>query len=132
MSPTAEGGALRSQDVRTPADPAGLGGTVVRLNPETGAAMAGNPNAGSPDPNVRRIVASGLRNPFRMTVRPGTSEVWLGDVGWTTWEEINRLDPVGPNVNFGWPCWSDDVAPSHNITAPATNTTYRAYYRRVR
>ena len=105
VPPTAEGGALRSQDVRTSADPAGLAGTVLRLNPETGQAMAGNPNAGSPDPNVRRIVASGLRNPFRMTVRPGTSEVWLGDVGWNTWEEINRLDPVGSDVNFGWPCY---------------------------
>jgi glucose/arabinose dehydrogenase len=105
VPPTAEGGALRSQDVRTSGDPAGLSGTVLRLNPETGQAMAGNPNAGSSDPNVRRIVASGLRNPFRMTVRPGTSEVWLGDVGWNTWEEINRLDLIGSDVNFGWPCY---------------------------
>ena len=96
VPPTAEGGALRSQDVRTSADPAGSRGPSSGSNPETGQAMAGNPNAASPDPNVRRIVASGLRNPFRMTVRPGTSEVWLGDVGWNTWEEINRLDPVGP------------------------------------
>jgi len=104
-SPTAEGGALRSQDVRTSADPASLDGAVLRLNPESGLAMADNPNAGSQDLNVRRIVASGLRNPFRMTVRPGTSEVWVGDVGWNTWEEINRLDPVGADVNFGWPCY---------------------------
>ena len=45
-------------------------------------------------PNARRIIAYGLRNPFRITVRPGTNEVWIGDVGWTTWEEVNRLvDP---------------------------------------
>ena len=43
------------------------------------------------DANARRIVAYGLRNPFRITVRPGTNEVWIGDVGWTTWEEVNRL-----------------------------------------
>ena len=103
--PTAEGGALRSQDVRTSTDAASLDGAVLRLDPESGLAMADNPNAGSQDPNVRRIVASGLRNPFRMTVRPGTSEVWVGDVGWNTWEEINRLDPVGADVNFGWPCY---------------------------
>ncbi|SDY66416.1 Glucose/arabinose dehydrogenase, beta-propeller fold [Micromonospora pattaloongensis] len=104
--PAAEGGALRSQDVRTGADPTGLDGTVLRLNPETGAAMAGNPLMGSADPNTRRIVGTGLRNPFRFTVRPGTDELWLGDVGWSTWEEVNRLvAPTSGVTNFGWPCY---------------------------
>ncbi len=80
--PTAEGGALRSQDIRTPGDPTGLSGAILRLDPDTGEAMAGNPNAGSPDPNARRIIAHGLRNPFRITTRPGTNEIWAGDVGW--------------------------------------------------
>ena len=57
--PTAEGGALRSQDVRTTGDPTGLDGAILRVNPDTGAALPDNPNAGSPDPNARRIV--GLR-----------------------------------------------------------------------
>jgi len=104
--PTAEGGALRSQDLRTPADPTTLDGAVLRLDPATGAAMAGNPLAGSSDPNARRVVAHGLRNPFRMTARPGTSEVWLGDVGWNTWEEIDRIpNPTAGVTNFGWPCY---------------------------
>ena len=54
-------------------------------------ALPDNPIAGSRDPNARRIVAYGLRNPFRFGVRPGTGEVWIGDVGWNTWEEIKRL-----------------------------------------
>ncbi len=33
-------------------------------------------------PNARRIIAYGFRNPFRFTFRPGTSELWIGDVGW--------------------------------------------------
>jgi glucose/arabinose dehydrogenase len=105
--PTAEGGALRSQDLRTGGDPTGLSGTVLRINPDTGAPLPDNPlyNTG-PDTNARRIVASGLRNPFRFTVRPGTSEVWLGDVGWNTWEEIDRVaSPTAGAVNFGWPCY---------------------------
>ena len=105
-APTAEGGALRSQDVRTTGDPTGLDGAILRVNPDTGAALPDNPNAGSPDPNARRIVAHGLRNPFRITVRPGTNEVWSGDVGWNAWEEINRLqNPTGSLANFGWPCY---------------------------
>jgi glucose/arabinose dehydrogenase/PKD repeat protein len=103
--PTAEGGALRSQDLRTPADATTLDGAVLRLNPETGAAMAGNPQT-TGDANARRIVAYGLRNPFRMTIRPGTSEVWLGDVGWGAWEELNRIaNPTAGVTNFGWPCY---------------------------
>jgi len=104
--PGAEGGALRSQDVRTTADPTTLDGAVLRLDPATGAAMAGNPLIGSGDPNARRIVAYGVRNPFRFTIRPGTNEVWLGDVGWGTWEEIDRVvDPTAGVTNFGWPCY---------------------------
>ena len=36
------------------------------------------------DPNARRIIAIGLRNPFRFACRPGTSELWIGDVGWNS------------------------------------------------
>ncbi|MGW3351112.1 LamG-like jellyroll fold domain-containing protein [Nonomuraea rubra] len=104
--PAAEGGALRSQDVRTNGDPAGLSGSIIRINPDTGAAASGNPNAGSSDPNVARIVAHGLRNPFRITHRPGTDEIWSGEVGWGTYEEINRVvNPTAGVANFGWPCY---------------------------
>ena len=106
-APTAEGGALRSQDLRTPADPTTLDGTLLRVNPDTGEAMSGNPLAASSDPERRRVIAYGLRNPFRFAIRPGTNEVWLGDVGWNTTEEINRVtSPTDTNVeNFGWPCY---------------------------
>jgi len=104
--PTAEGGALRAQDLRTPADPTTLDGAILRLNPDTGAAMAGNPLAGATDPNAARVIAHGLRNPFRFTMRPGTNEVWTGDVGWSSFEEINRIVPSSTAVrNFGWPCY---------------------------
>ncbi len=105
--PTAEGGSLRSQDVRTPGDPTGLNGSLLRVDPETGQAMPGNPMSSSLDANARRIVAYGMRNPFRFTVRPGTNEVWVGDVGLGTWEEIDRVgNPIGSTpYNFGWPCY---------------------------
>jgi glucose/arabinose dehydrogenase/PKD repeat protein len=105
--PTAEGGALRSQDLRTMSDPVSLDGTVIRVDPATGAGLPDNPMAASADPNARRIIAYGLRNPFRFTQRPGTNELWIGDVGWNTWEEINRVtSPTDAAVeNFGWPCY---------------------------
>ena len=59
---------------------------------------------GPADANARRIIAYGLRNPFRFTIRPGTSELWVGDVGWNDWEEINRIlsptDTVGGELRL--------------------------------
>ena len=104
--PHAEGGALRSQDARTTADPTGLDGSILRIDPATGAGRPGNPFYGDSDANRARIAAFGLRNPFRITVRPGSNEVWAGDVGWGDWEEINWVaDPGGSAENFGWPCY---------------------------
>jgi PKD repeat protein len=105
--PTAEGGALRSQDLRTIGDPVSLDGSIIRVDPTTGAGLPDNPLAASTDANARRIIAYGLRNPFRFTARPGTDELWVGDVGWNDWEEINVVaNPTDSVVeNFGWPCY---------------------------
>jgi glucose/arabinose dehydrogenase/PKD repeat protein len=105
--PTAQGGALRSQDLRTTSDPTSLDGSIIRVDPATGAGLPGNPLFNSSDPNARRIIAQGLRNPFRFAHRPGTDELWVGDVGWSDWEEINVIsNPVdGVVENFGWPCY---------------------------
>ena len=105
--PGAQGGALRSQSVRRTGGPATLDGAILRLDPATGAGVPGNPFFSSSDANARRIVAYGLRNPFRMTQRPGTDELWVGDVGWNTWEEIHRVvSPASATAsNFGWPCY---------------------------
>jgi glucose/arabinose dehydrogenase len=106
--PTAEGGSLRSQSVRRPAgQPVSLDGTIIRIDPSTGAGLPGNPFASSPDQNARRIVAYGLRNPFRFGFRPGTDELWAADVGWGAWEEIDRVRDINDGVaeNFGWPCY---------------------------
>ena len=89
--PTAEGGALRSQDLRTGSDPTGLDGTVIRVTPNTGVGTPKNPLYGSADANERRIVAYGLRNPFRFALPRHLTEMYVGDVGWNDWEEINRF-----------------------------------------
>ena len=110
--PTAEGGSLRAQDLRTSGDPVSLDGSVIRVNPDNGAALPSNPLFSSPDLNARRIIAHGLRNPFRIAFRPGTSELWIGDVGLGRWEEINRItDVLGTVENGGWPCYEGPASP---------------------
>jgi uncharacterized repeat protein (TIGR03806 family) len=45
--------------------------------------------------------AWGLRNPYRLTIDSATGDVWVGDVGQSEREEINRVVLGG---NYGWPC----------------------------
>src|SRR5215813_11766619 len=126
--PGAEGGALRSQSVRRTDGPATLDGAVLRIDPATGAGVPGNPFFSSPDANARRIVAYGLRNPFRFTQRPGTDELWIGDVGWNTWEEINRLTSPTASAtrNFGWPCY-EGPAPQGGYQSAGLNLCSSLY-----
>ena len=110
--PNAEGGSLRAQSLRRPAgQPVTLDGTIIRVSPATGAALPSNPLAHARNANARRIVAYGLRNPYRFTFRPGTNELWAGDVGEYLWEEIDRVvnPEKGPVPNFGWPCYEGPI-----------------------
>lgn len=60
-----------------------------------------NPLAGQAG-RCQQLWAWGLRNPYRMSV--DGNEVWIGDVGQSSREEINRLPFRGRgNYNLGWP-----------------------------
>ena len=78
-----------------------LSGKIIRIDPITGDGLADNPfYNGDPDANRSKVYQLGLRNPFRMTIDPRNGDVFVGDVGWTQWEEINS---AGAGANFGWP-----------------------------
>ncbi|WP_299759215.1 PQQ-dependent sugar dehydrogenase [uncultured Pontibacter sp.] len=96
-------GALRSQQIHS------LNGKILRIDPTTGNGLSSNPfyNSANPRAAESRVWALGLRNPFRFTIRPGTGSannpghLYIGDVGWQDWEEINVA--TEPGLNFGWP-----------------------------
>jgi len=48
----------------------------------------------------------GLRNPYRYALHPTTGELFIGDVGWDTWEEVNRGTR---GANYGWPCFEGNL-----------------------
>ena len=52
----------------------------------------------------RSIWLSGLRNPWRFSVDPGTGWVWIGDVGQDRYEEIDVVAAGYSWLNMGWSC----------------------------
>ncbi len=83
-------------------DLSNLSGKVLRIDPISGEGIATNPFfvSGDPRSNRSRVFQYGLRNPFRFTFDPVSRLPVIGDVGWSSWEEINT-GPAG--ANFGWP-----------------------------
>ncbi len=116
----AEGGAFRAQSARSLVNDAysPYNGAIIRINKDTGAAMPDNPLVGNGIAGDDRIVAFGLRNGFRFNIRPGTRDLWVGDVGWDTTEEVSHFtfDPTQKVAgNFGWPCYEGaDQIPSYS------------------
>ncbi len=108
QDPANEGGALRSQSLRRPQpEPVTLSGSLIRVDPATGAALPDNPLYGGARSEDDRVLAHGFRNPYRFTINPLSKEVWVAVVGYNTWEEVNRVvNPLtAPAKNFGWPCY---------------------------
>ena len=122
---------MRSQDVLTAGDPQSFDGTVLRLDPVTGGPMPDNPLVGGATTADDAIVAYGLRNPFRMTARPGTNEMWLGDVGWNDWEEIDRIGHTASAAYARLRAAEALAAAGEDAEAAAQRSQAEAFYRTV-
>lgn len=93
---TGDGGSAGDPDDRAQ-NPVSLFGKVLRLDPMTGAARAGNPY-----PNNARVWATGLRQPWRMAFDTN-GDLYVGDVGQSRREELNVVPPAEQSgANFGW------------------------------
>jgi glucose/arabinose dehydrogenase len=82
-----------------------LWGKILRINPHNppGTAKYSIP---STNPYVGRsgrdeVWSYGLRNPWRCSFDDATGQLWCGDVGQGTYEEVDRVTN-GKGVNFGW------------------------------
>jgi glucose/arabinose dehydrogenase len=104
---------LRAQDLTS------LSGKVLRIDPLTGAGLRNNPfYNGDPDSNRAKVFVLGLRNPFRFTFHPTNGDLVIGDVGASSWEEVNR---GRRGANFGWPCFEGTTVA--NTTSPCDKIT---------
>jgi glucose/arabinose dehydrogenase len=65
------------------------------------------------------IWAFGLRNPWRFSFDRHTGDLWIGDVGQSAWEEVDRqpADSTG-GENYGWNAMEGDHAYDEQVSAP--------------
>lgn len=80
-------------------------GKILRINKD-GSIPSDNPFVDGPGGKADEIWAYGLRNPFRANWDLPTGNLYIGDVGFDSVEEVNRIN-VNNNsgVNFGWPLY---------------------------
>ena len=78
----------------------GLLGKMVRVDPAIYPDPApGNMTGDGVNPHLWDY---GLRNPFRFSFDAQTGDLYIGDVGQNTWEEVD-VEPVGTgHFNYGW------------------------------
>ena len=136
--PPNEGGALRSQDLRTPADPVTLDGSIIRIHPDTGLPVRRNTSMSVGTPTVDAngvqsyLVTSVFQGPQPLTVRvleptnpaPGKPHRLL------------YVFPVEPGLTDLSSEWSDgleelrllDVPNRFNMTLIAPSFNYMPWY----
>ena len=119
---------LSTGDNATPGNaqsPGNLFGKVLRINKD-GTIPTNNPFYATASGNNRAIWALGLRNPFKFAIKPGTSTIFINDVGEDTWEEINQ---GAAGANYGWPIYEGPesdakyIPPIFAYGHGSTNTT---------
>lgn len=67
------------------------------LNPDT------NPFIGVA--GADEVWAYGLRNPWKFSFNRLNGDLWIADVGQNNIEEINKVLPNAPGLNYGWRCY---------------------------
>jgi glucose/arabinose dehydrogenase len=101
------GGACESAEPGAVQDTKQLFGKILRLDVDKAApfAAAGNPFADDP-----RVYHYGLRNPYRWSFDSLTGDLFIGDVGQSTFEEISLAVGNAPGKNFGWPAYEGEAS----------------------
>jgi glucose/arabinose dehydrogenase len=97
-------------------------GKILRFNVNT-STTAPFYSIPSGNPFGNEIYDLGLRNPFRWSFDKLTGDMWIGDVGQNSWEEIDfRAAGTGPGLNYGWRCY--EANSPFNLSGCGSASTY--------
>jgi glucose/arabinose dehydrogenase len=99
-------------------------GKILRVD-WSGHGVPANPyfQASAPDSWQSKVFVRGLRNPFRFGFDGRTGRLYVGDVGWANWEEINV---ARGGENFGWPCYEGMGRTNGHQNLPNCQAMYAA------
>lgn len=103
------GSALRIDPLSLPGDTRPVGGHIgqYRLHPQNWGVTDGDPDTPG------EIFAYGFRSPYRINVDWATGDVYVGDVGENSREEISRIVNGG---NYGWGAYEGSVLVRPQLT----------------
>ena len=87
-----------------------------------------NAQIGASNPRRRLIDAWGLRNPFRFQIDPLDGSRFIGDVGESSYEEVDRLASGG--LDFGWPYFEGPAIHDPSCDTSSVLTRPIAWYDR--
>jgi glucose/arabinose dehydrogenase len=101
-------------------------GKILRLNVDGDGGYAIPPeNPFADGGGAPEALLIGLRNPWRFSFDRETGLLWIGDVGQSLVEEIDRVDPVADaGANLGWnvmegsQCFSEENCSADGLTLP--------------
>ncbi|MEQ9335690.1 MAG: hypothetical protein RJQ03_00700, partial [Miltoncostaeaceae bacterium] len=113
--PPGEGASWKAQHLAKGIAPRGDEGSVLAFDLESLRAPATTTTAPA-------VVASGLRNPWRLALDAPTGDLFIANVGWFRFEEVDRVSAAdiaaGTIVNSGWPC--NEGPPGYVVPAYGT------------
>jgi glucose/arabinose dehydrogenase len=107
-------------------------GKLLRIDID---ATSGSNNYAIPagNPLGDEIWAVGLRNPWRFSFDRMTGDIYIGDVGQGSWEEIDVAPNAMAGLNFGWDiyegetCFNDGYGADGPCTDPPTLDTAKEF-----
>lgn len=102
-------------------------GKLLRLNVNTSATA---PFYSIPpgNPFSNEVFDLGLRNPFRWSFDRLNNDIWIGDVGQDSFEEINyRAAGNTGGVNYGWRCYEGNNPFNTSGCGPSSSYVFPAY-----
>ncbi|MBL0235312.1 MAG: PQQ-dependent sugar dehydrogenase [Saprospiraceae bacterium] len=105
-------------------------GKMLRIDIDTAAnysVPANNPFV--KDSTVKdEVWAIGLRNPWRFSFDRLTGDMWIGDVGQGTWEEVDFQSATSKGgENYGWRCYEGNANFNTTSCKPKSTFTFPAH-----